>query len=207
MPGRDGADSAVKQLLVELNKVLRPFGFRRRGQTFARQSSECWHVVNLQLSRFSPQNEKSLTVNISVHSKAVMHFHGEDPSKSPPYYACPIRFRIGWLMQSRSDKWWTVRDGTSAQIALTEIDEVLQSKGLPFLDGLQTNRNILDLYETGEVLGFEIERDETRLLLLATIGANDEAQKRLEEYRAHWPKTGATDRASKFLKDFEAANS
>jgi transposase len=75
------------------------------------------------------------------------------------------------------------------------------------LDVLQTNRNILDLYETGEVLGFEIERDETRLLLLATIGANDEARRRLEEYRAHWPKTGAADRASKFLKDFGAANS
>jgi hypothetical protein len=99
MQEREGADSAVKQLLVELNKGLRPFGFRRRGQTFARQSSECWQVVNVQLSRFSPQNEKSLTVNISVQSKTVLHFRGEDSSKPPLYYACPITFRIGWLMQ------------------------------------------------------------------------------------------------------------
>jgi len=206
MQGREGADSAVKQLLVELNRELRPFGFRRRGQSFARQSSECWQVVNVQLSRFSPQNEKSLTVNIGVHSKTVLHFRGKDSSKPPLYYACPISFRIGWLMQTTSDKWWTVRDEISGQMALTEIDEVLQSKGLPFLDVLQTNKDILDRYETGEVLGFEIERDETRLLLLAAIGANDEARKRLEEYRTRWPNTGATDRAAKFLKDFEAAN-
>jgi Domain of unknown function (DUF4304) len=206
MQKSEGADSAVKRLLVELNVRLRPFGFRRRGQTFARQSAECWQVVNVQLSRFSQLNEKSLTVNIGIHSKTVLRFRSEDSSKPPLYYACPITFRIGWLMEV-NDKWWTVRDETSAQIALTEIDEVLQGKGLPFLDVLQTNKSILDLYKTGEVLGFEIDRDETRLLLLVFLGANDEAQERLEEYRSHWPKTGATDRASKFLKDFQAANS
>jgi hypothetical protein len=56
--------------------------------------------MNVQLSRFSPQNEKSLTVNIGVHSKSVLNFRGEDSSKPPLYYACPINFRIGWLMHT-----------------------------------------------------------------------------------------------------------
>src|SRR5579862_5906471 len=103
------ADIAVKRLLVELSKRFRSFGFRRRGQTFARQFPECWQVVNVQLSRNSQQNEKSLTINISVHSKSVLHFRGEDSSKPPLYYCCPIRFRIAWLMDC-DDKWWVVRD-------------------------------------------------------------------------------------------------
>jgi hypothetical protein len=106
-----------------------------------------------------------------------------------------------------SDKWWTVLDEASAQIALTEIGEALLNKGIPFLEVLQSDQNILGLYDAGEVLGFEIDRDETRLLLLANIGANDEARKCLEQYRNRWPKTGATDRASKFLKAFASANS
>jgi hypothetical protein len=52
-----------------------------------------------------------------------------------------------------------------------------------------------------------IDRDEARLLLLAKAGANDEVGKRLEEYRARWAKSGAVDRASKFLKDFESIKS
>jgi hypothetical protein len=79
-----------------------------------------------------------------------------------------------------NDKWWTVLDETSAQIALTEIGEALLNKGIPFLGILESDESILGLYDTGEVLGSEIDRDETRLLL-ANIGANDEARKRLED--------------------------
>jgi hypothetical protein len=44
-------------------------------------------------------------------------------------------------------------------------------------------------------------------LLLATTGAHEEVRKRLEEYRTRWPNSGASERATKFLKRFEAANS
>src|SRR5690348_3907764 len=57
MQGRtESARTAVKRLLSQLNGALRPFDFRRRGQTFARQSDECWQVINVQLSRFSDRD-------------------------------------------------------------------------------------------------------------------------------------------------------
>lgn len=202
----ESATTAVRSLLVKLNKQLRPFGFRRRGQSFTRRSRECWQVINVQLSRFAAQDEKSLTVNFGVHSTSVLQFRGRDSSAPPPYYACPINFRIGWLTEG-DDVWWTVRDERSADAAFAEIYEILQNKALPFLDVLQTGKSILELYETGQFLGVEIERDETRLLLLAKIDAHDEVQKRLEEYRAHWSTTSATGRASKFLKDFGSIKS
>ena len=202
MQDTEAANSAVKWLLVELNKRLRLHGFRRRGQNFARQSDECWQTVNVQLSRFSSPGEKSLTVNIGVQSKAILRFRERDECSPPPYYTCPINFRIGWLMQG-SDNWWTVQNEISARTALTEIDEVLQTKAVPFLDVLQTNKGIIDLFQTGQVLRSEIERDETRLLLLATAGATDEVRKNLDEYRARWLQGRVTDRALKFLKTFD----
>jgi hypothetical protein len=197
------ADAAVKTLLRELNKWLRLSGFRRRGQTFARESAECWQVVNVQLSAFSPRNEKSLTVNVGVQSKSVLRFTGEDPSKPPLHYTCPINFRVSWLMQ-RNDVWWAVRDDSSARSALVELVDTPQNEGLPFLDSLQTDKDILQLFGTGQVLGFEMNRDETRLLLLAETGAGSkEVRQRLDDYEAHWLPTGATERASKFLRAFK----
>jgi len=67
-------DAAFKLFLRELNTWLRPFGFKRRGQTFARESDDCWQVVNVQLSAFSPRGEKSLTVNLGVQPKSVQRF-------------------------------------------------------------------------------------------------------------------------------------
>src|SRR5215475_2846708 len=92
---------AVKWFLRELNSYLRPFGFHRRGQTFGRVYGTCWQVMNVQLSRFSASDEKSLTINFGVHTKTMMSFRTEDLSKLPHHYDCPIRFRIGWLMDSR----------------------------------------------------------------------------------------------------------
>ena len=105
------------------------------------------------------------------------------------------------------DVWWTVRNDVSGQAAFTDIDDVLQNEALPFLDQLQTNKSILELYESGQVLGFEIDRDESRLLVLAKIGTNDEVQRRLEEYRVRWPGTGAMRRAADFLARFESIKS
>lgn len=195
-------DEAVKWLLRGLNGWLRQVGFKRRGQTFGRESGDCWHVVNVQLSRFSPSDKKSLTVNFGVQSKSVMRFRKQEIYKAPLEYRCPIRFRVSWLTQTR-DLWWEIRDESSARLALREITEVLGAKGVPFLDSLSTNKKILQFYDAGQVLGFEIDRDEARLLLLAESGASAELRERLDEYQAHWSLSPASERASKFLKEFK----
>lgn len=186
------ADAAFKWFLGEMNASLRPFGFRRKSQTFAREFAECWQVINIQLSAFSPRGEKSLTVNFGVISKATQRFRDNGGAKPPRHYACAIRFRVGWLMDER-DKWWTIRDEVSAQTASEEVLAVIGSKGIPFLDSLSSAKGILALYGAGKVLVFEIDRDEERLLLLAEAGATRECRDRLNEYQAHWSSSPATE--------------
>jgi hypothetical protein len=104
-----------------------------------------------------------------------------------------------------SDVWWAVRDEASARIAYDEVTVVLGAKGLPFFDSLTTNKEILKLFDAGQVLGFEIDRDEVRLLLLAEEGIKAELRHRLCEYEARWPLSPATERASRFLREFRGA--
>jgi hypothetical protein len=177
--------TAFKWFLREMNAALRSFGFKRNSQTFAREFAECWQVINVQLSAFSPNGEKTLTVNFGVCSKATLRFRDKGLGKPPLHYACPIRFRVGWLMDER-DKWWTIRTQTSAQTALEEVLTVISSKGISFLDTLTSAKDILTLYGAGQVLGFEIDRDEERLVLLAEVGATEECRERLNEYQARW---------------------
>ena len=196
------SDAAFKWILRELNASLRPFNFKRNGQTFSREFSQCWQVVNVQLSSFSAPGEKTLTVNFGVCSKSTLRFRDKDSSKPPLHYACPIRFRIGWLKEGK-DVWWAIRDESSARVARNEVLAVVQGKGVPFLDTLASVNEILNLYDTGLVLGFEIDRDEDRLLLLAETGAAERARTRLDEYASRWPLTPAAERAAKFLGRFK----
>jgi hypothetical protein len=196
------SDAAFKWFLRELNASLRPFKFKRKGQSFAREFSDSWQVINVQLSAFSQRGEKSLTLNFGVCSRASLRFRDKNTSKGPLHYTCPMRFRIGWLMEGK-DIWWAIRDESSAEVALNETLAVVRTKGIPFLDALTSGKEILHLYDTGEVLGFEIDRDEDRLILLAETGDGQQTQERLREYEARWPATPAGDRASRFLSRFK----
>lgn len=146
-------------------------------------------VVNVQLSAFAPRGEKSLTVNFGICFKPTLRLRDGDESRAPRHYACPIRFRVGWLMEGK-DVWWKIRDESSSRAALDDILTVAQLKAL---------------YAGGQVLGFEIDRDEDRLILLAETGAVGELMQRLSEYEGRWPLSPANERASKFLQRFKVA--
>lgn len=146
-------------------------------------------VVNVQLSAFAPRGEKSLTVNFGICFKPTLRLRDGDESRAPRHYASPIRFRVGWLMEGK-DVWWKIRDESSSRAALDDILTVAQLKAL---------------YAGGQVLGFEIDREEDRLILLADTGAVGELRQRLSEYEGRWPLSPANERASKFLQRFKVA--
>jgi hypothetical protein len=191
-----------KLFLRELNRSLRSFGFKRTGQSFARQFPEIWQVINVQVSVSSTSQEKVFTVNFGIDSKIAMQFRGANVEKAPLHYACPISFRIGWFADE-NDLWWRLKDDASARQALDEILQMLISKGIPFLNTLQADSALLEFYGTGLALGFEINRDETRLLLLAGAGVQDMVQQRLGDYQVSWISSAAKARASAFLAKFK----
>jgi hypothetical protein len=132
-----------------------------------------------------------------------MEFRGADRSRMPLDWTCPIRWRIGELV-GQGDVWWTSSEGDDFRGALAAISSGLSEKAIPLLNGLNTDRGILALYDTGIVMGFEIDRDETRAVLLERLGLKDQASERIREYEAKWPSSLASGRAGKFLADFKA---
>jgi hypothetical protein len=197
------ADSSFNQLLRDLNTFLRMQGFRRSGQRYGRETEQCWQIIGLQKSRYSDTDEVRFTVNFGVTSKALMEFRDQDVAKMPLDWTCPIRWRIGELRE-RGDHWWSSNDGDHFRSALTAITARLSETDLPFLNALGTDREILALYDTGLVMGFEIDRDETRAVLAAHLGLSHEAFDRSKGYEAMWLPGAASKRAEMFLASFRA---
>jgi hypothetical protein len=192
---------AFRRLLSGLNTLLRPHGFHRSGQRYGRDTKQCWQIIGLQKSRFSDSGEVRFTVNFGITSKTVMAFRGQDISRMPLDWKCPIRFRIGELI-GPNDIWWAFKDGDDFGGAMAAITSCLSEKAIPLLDGLKTDSGIIAFYDTGTVMGFEIDRDETRAVLLAGMGLKDKACERLREYEAQWPLTAASQRAKDFVAEF-----
>jgi Domain of unknown function (DUF4304) len=160
-------------------------------------------VIGLQKSRYSDSGEVRFTVNIGVTSKTLMEFRGEDVSKMPVEWKCPIRNRIGELL-GQGDLWWSSRHDDSFTEAIVAISVGLSEKVIPFLDRLQTNAGVLALYETGKVMGFEIDRDETRAVLVAHSGLENEASQLVMTYAERWLPGAASRRATDFLAAYRA---
>jgi hypothetical protein len=197
------ADSAFNRLLSDLNRFLRPQGFRRSGQRFGRETEQGWQIIGLQKSRYSDSGEVRFTVNFGVTSKALMGFKGEDISKMPLDWKCPIRCRIGEMLEL-GDLWWSSAEGDDFRSAFTAITSGLSEKAIPFLKGLDTETGILALYSTGLVMGFEIDRDETRVVLAAHLGLKHEASEQIQSYEARWAPGPTSKRANQFLAVYRA---
>lgn len=192
------ADSAFNRLLSNLNRFLRPQGFRSSGQRYGRETEQCWQVVGLQKSRWSDTGEVRFTVNFGVTSKALMDFRGQDASKMPLDWVCPIRWRIGELGE-KGDLWWSSNEGDDFRGALAAISTHLTETDVPFLTGLNSDREILALYGTGLVMGFEIDRDETKAVLAAHQGLCDETSQLIKNYETRWVPGPTAKRANNFL--------
>lgn len=193
---------AFRQLLSALNSLLRSHGFHRSGQRYGRDTTQCWQIIGLQKSRFSASGEVRFTVNFGITSKTLMAFRGQDVFRMPLDWRCPIRFRIGELI-GPNDIWWTFNDGDEFESTMAAITSGLSEKAIPLLNGLTTDSGVLAFYDTGSIMGFEIDRDEARAVLLAAMGMRDEAYERLKEYEAQWLRTAASERAQKFVSDFK----
>ena len=195
------SQAAFNRLLSDLNRFLKPHGLRRCGQSFARETDECWQIIGLQKSRFTDLSEVRFTVNFGVTSKALMELRGQDPSKMPQHWTCPLRFRIGELL-GQNDTWWTSQRGDEFRSAYADLTSALTDKALPLFDSLKENRGILSLYATGTIMGFEIDRDETKTVLFACLGMTHEAADSARQYELRYSSSPAADRAQKFLADY-----
>ena len=130
------------KLIVDrgLAPSLKQTGFRRSAMTFYRQNGEALQVVNVQPNRWNSNESGSFTINVGVDFAEVAKLMpGYLPMpRTPKEYCCILRIRVGDLMPTGKDHWWTIAPNTNVEELSAELVGVWTSNIEPWLEKLKT---------------------------------------------------------------------
>ena len=179
----------MRQLIASLAKayitpVLSAHGFRRSGLTWNRRLPGIVHVLNIQVSRWSDEEQVHFTVNIGVSVEQVWRICRDKPvPKTVRESDCFPRSRVSYVMDSVRDIWWVL--GTPADVERTgiEIQDILLNKCIPFLSKQDSLGGIVAVADDPALRRMPVEQLSYAILKHLT-GARAEARQILDAWLA-----------------------
>lgn len=144
-----GFTSAV---LERIQGVLKPIGYRKRGNTFLAERNDVLLLVQLQKSHKTTRDTLIATLNLGVFSPALSQKLGLVDER-PTIPDCHWRQRIGDLLPEQSDKWWEIHSEEEAIAAGNEIAGLLERYGIPALEEVSSSAKLRTLWLSGQSPG------------------------------------------------------
>lgn len=130
-----------------IGPALLEHGFRGRSSTFSRQVNDVFHLVQLQASSDNSSSGAKFTVNLAVWAPALSS--EPNPSVDNAHW----RARLGNLGPEQSDIWWQADDFSMADVATVDIVARIEAFAIPALQQLQSTRDLLKLWKSGQSPG------------------------------------------------------
>jgi Domain of unknown function (DUF4304) len=177
----------TRVILSEMRAVLKPRGYRQRGQTFSLACHDVVQLVNLQKDKWSTREFLGVTVNLAVfspslHQKLYESGHHWQPTiERPRAWDGHWQERLGLLMPQQCDWWWNASNDGEARTAATGIADALARYGLPVLDQLSSTQKLRDYWVAGGdgIIGSVLIRNRY-LRLLGVPDVPDEFTSRIQ---------------------------
>lgn len=120
--------------------TLRTAGLQGSGGRFELPSEKYWVLLGFQKSAFSDSDDLKFTVNLSVIDRAVWEEQtsstphlGTKPTPNTGYGPWAEQVRIGELMPSGEDHWWSLHRGADATGVSDHVTSVLLELAVPWL--------------------------------------------------------------------------
>jgi hypothetical protein len=115
--------------------ILKPDGFKRKGNNFYRQLPDLGHIINIQKSQWGSKNDIKFTINNGIFSREYWRgqFHNGDKALTtfPAEPECLIRERIGHL-RYKKDTWYEVDESSDLVNLVAEMHENIRQYILPW---------------------------------------------------------------------------
>ncbi|NOS68812.1 MAG: DUF4304 domain-containing protein [Verrucomicrobia bacterium] len=131
-------------LMLEVDTLLKPEGFRRTGQNFRKRLPDGkvrWSII-FEKHRRSTEDEIRFTFYIGAEwNRRPADYEDYMPHTS--WYG-GAGDRIGYFMPKKEDTWWEIDEGTTAQILSAQIKAIIWSCALPFIRQFETEKDIED---------------------------------------------------------------
>ena len=154
-------------LSTSVRPVLRDRGWTKTGSTFHLRAREGWGVINFQKSAFGSRHETHFTVNLGVSLDRLASIRDVDPARKPPFPFCNWQERIGFLLDSPRDTWWTIDGGTNLGDLTSEVLPLVLERALPTVSERLTAAGFLRTMQRADSVG-RVPFHERVLQLLAS---------------------------------------
>ncbi len=163
----------LKELTGKIDETLKPFGYRKKGNTFYCRQNGNLAIINLQKSVNSNKEKIVFTINIGICSELLKKQNGQSEA-IPDIDECHWRMRIGYLLPEKNDRWWTISNIDDISKISDEIKNALETAVLPIIKKVSSDDSLISIWKSGEAPGLtELERIENLLGLLKIQGADD----------------------------------
>jgi hypothetical protein len=159
----------IDEIVRPMFAMLRQEGFRKRGQTAHRTCSAGIQVVNVQKSVSNRGSSGRFTVNLGVnHPELSALLQSCSTGPRPSTWECAIETRLGHtLPENPRDLWWTVDTRTDYAHVGREVERLVTSFGLPWLDRHLSLQACLDDGVTNKI---------SRAAILVCLGREGDAE-------------------------------
>jgi len=130
-----------------LSPGLRAVDFRGGPRQFLRPYPEVW--LCLRVNTMADPLIASFTGDLGIASRLLLKSRGLDPEKPPPRREWHHEQRIGSLLGTQFDRWWTIEAGQTAQRAegvVADFADVLIEQAIPALSPRLSNQGLLKVW-------------------------------------------------------------
>ena len=145
---KTASEEKFDSLMRDCHLILKPFGFKKKGNNFFLKKDGFGQHINFQKSSFGTKDDISFTINTGIflpeYWSAMEYNKGKSIPDFPNGTDCMLIRRIG-EMKGENDTWWNVNEGTS----LTELtDTVLQNVRkviIPYFNKIETKNDLKEV--------------------------------------------------------------
>lgn len=170
-------DRIIKEGFQE---ILKPLGFKKKGNNFYLQLPELGQIINIQKSAAYSKDKIHFTINTGIfipeYWLAFYNFHDGTLPKYPTEPECLARKRIGKL-RNQNDTWYDINEATDENGLIGEMKENLGLFILPYFNNLKTINQFLEIIETENLLSGACDK----LIVYGEFKLGDRAQKEYDK--------------------------
>lgn len=127
---------------------LKENDFKKRGNHFFKRNCSVGYCVNIQNDKWNDTERIRFTLNLGIYTEWFWLEHedfkhtGVAPA-FPKEYECAVRERIGSIMPTNEDKWYSITSDTDVIKLWDDIEHDLTDYVMPFFAGYSTASNIV----------------------------------------------------------------
>lgn len=137
-----------KFIFGKIADFLKENDFKKRGNHFFQSNGSIGYCMNIQNDKWNNAHQIRFTLNLGIYTERFWLEHedfkhtGVAPS-FPKEYECAVRERIGDLLPTNEDKWYSIISDTDVIKLWDDIEHDLTDYVMPFFTGYNTESDVV----------------------------------------------------------------